>query len=97
MSRKSALYIVFGAGDIHNKAVIIGPSGRLSGYECNIVSLKDGSNYAAGETIDTADIDGLYTTLYFTKLESLRAFSNALNEVVKRWEDEENGTYDTGT
>lgn len=81
--------IVFGAGDRFNKAVIVGKSPTLGGCECNIVGLKDGDKYNAGETIDVADIECLYETMYFTQIGSMKAFANALNEAIKRWENED--------
>lgn len=83
-------YVVFGAGDRHDKAVIIGKSPRLGGYEMNIVQLKDGEKYKAGETIDNVDICWLYTTLYFTRFESLKALSDAINKTLKEWENDLN-------
>jgi hypothetical protein len=88
MSRKDPFYIVFGADHVSVKGVLIGKSDKMSGYECHLVGMKEGSNYAAGDTIDATDIDRMYATLYFTRLESLRAFANAINETVKRWEEE---------
>lgn len=89
MSRKSSHYVVFGVGDTPNKAVIVGKSPRLSGYECNIVGLDNNGKYAIGDTIEAEDVESLWTTLYFTKLESLKAFANVLNEAIRRWEEEE--------
>lgn len=76
-------YIVFGAAGKHDNAVIIGKSETLSGYEMLIVGLKDELKYKAGETIEAADIDRIYTTLYFTGKDSLKAFANAVNNTVK--------------
>ena len=89
--RKNSHYVVFGAAGQCDKAVLIGPSKRVSGYECIIVGLKDGEKYKAGDEIEISDIDCIYFTMYFTRLDSLKTFADTINSVVKRWEEESNG------
>lgn len=88
MPRRSPHYIVFGAGDRHNKAIVIGKSQLMGGYECNIIWLKDDKKYEAGETVDIEDFSAIESTLYFTRLDSMKAFLNAMNEAIKKWEGE---------
>lgn len=40
--------------------------------------------YKAGETIEAADIDRIYTTLYFTRKDSLKAFADAVNNTLEK-------------
>lgn len=86
MPRRSPHYIVFGARNMCDKAVVIGPSRTLGGYECSIVSLLPREKYACGDEVEVADINGIFTTLYFTKLECLKSFANSINKAVEMWE-----------
>lgn len=77
-------WVVFGAMEKPNKALIGFKSRRTSGMEVHIVEI-DG-DYDFGEDIEFENVTKEYTTLYFAKKKSLQAFIRALEDMLSKWE-----------
>lgn len=94
-SRDRRHWIVFGAGDKPNKSLIAYPSKMVGGcYAVKICELSTDCDYDYGfmdkPTTEKLleEISGEYTTLYFTKKESVDAFIKLLEHVKEQMEHE---------
>lgn len=80
-------YVVFGAGEKPNKGIIMVRVPGMRGFAAIICELKN-SGYDYGEQkFPLSDIEGVYTTLYFTRKESLEAVTKVFQDTFDKWED----------
>ena len=83
--RKDPPYVVIGAHDYADKAVIVNKSRRLSGWEVHICQMNKIMERSATE-IAAGDLSGEYMTLYFCRRDALKEFISALQTALDKWE-----------
>lgn len=86
---KKAPFVVFGAGEKADKAVIAAKSRIGEGFEVHICQTDKEHDFGSKEKEIVRDVSGEYVTFYFTRKESLRAMIDVLRNTLQLWEKEE--------
>ena len=80
-------YIVFGAGTKPNKVLVLGKATKGPGkWAISICEARNDGKYTYGDEVKAEDVEGIYTTLYFCKKESVEVMINALRLIEEGWE-----------
>ena len=83
-------YVVFGAWKEPNKVLIAAKPENGPGRRALVIGqLRDSSSYGYGDSVARDDVEGIYTTLFFCKKESLDAFIKTLVAMREDWDKEE--------
>ena len=80
-------YVVFGATEKPDKALIVTKSPETHIRAVTICQLKDGLGKDYGDSVEDGDINGYYTTLMFCKKESLDTFIKSLEVMREKWDE----------
>lgn len=86
-------YVVFGASDTANKAIIVGRTPNGPGRFAVLIADLRGTHEFGDTDFSVDDLGAAYTTMYFCKRESLDALIKALESARDMWAAE--GDIDT--
>lgn len=84
--RKTTPFVVLGAGENANKAILSFKSKKLSGYELHICELEKEEVERGSDDFDIEDISKDYMTIYLCKKESVQAMIDILQKTLDMWE-----------
>lgn len=90
MRRKQTHYVVLGARDSANKAVIAYKTDNKGPGKYAVAITELNGEHNRGDTdFPFEDVDGIYTTLYFCKRESLDVLIKVLEKLRDMWREED--------
>lgn len=79
-------YVVFGAGDEPNKVLMIAKPPNGPGEMALVIGqARNNGKYNYGDDVVAEDVEGIYTTLFFCKRESIDVLIKTLEKMREEW------------